>query len=79
LRTAYLIWRDPYMTVGGDTFIHDMMRCCGFKNVYEQEERYPQLNLSDLHDRGCQLVLLSSEPFPLVSSMLMKLITTFPT
>ena len=64
LRTAYLIWRDPYMTVGGDTFIHDMMRCCGFKNVYEQEERYPQLNLSDLHDRGCQLVLLSSEPFP---------------
>jgi ABC-type Fe3+-hydroxamate transport system substrate-binding protein len=64
LRTAYLIWREPYMTVGGDTFITDMMRCCGFTNVYEQEERYPQLTLSDLHDRGCELVLLSSEPFP---------------
>ncbi|MDM9363438.1 helical backbone metal receptor, partial [Klebsiella pneumoniae] len=21
-RTAYLIWRDPYMSVGNDTFIH---------------------------------------------------------
>src|SRR3984893_2733408 len=21
-RTCYLIWKDPYMTVGGDTFIH---------------------------------------------------------
>jgi ABC-type Fe3+-hydroxamate transport system substrate-binding protein len=64
LRTAYLIWRDPYMTVGLDTFIHDMMRRCGFDNVYGQEERYPQLTLTDLRDRGCQLVLLSSEPFP---------------
>jgi ABC-type Fe3+-hydroxamate transport system substrate-binding protein len=64
LRTAYLIWRDPYMTVGGDTFIHDMMRRCGFDNVYGQEQRYPQLNLTDLRDRDCQLVLLSSEPFP---------------
>ena len=25
-RAAYLIWRDPYMTVGGDTFIYDVMR-----------------------------------------------------
>ena len=26
--TAYLIWKDPYMTVGGDTYIHDMLRAC---------------------------------------------------
>lgn len=64
LRTAYLIWRDPYMTVGGDTFIHDMMNRCGFENLYGQEERYPQLTITDLRDRDCQLVLLSSEPFP---------------
>src|SRR5207244_10453042 len=23
LKTAYLIWRNPYMTTGGDTFIND--------------------------------------------------------
>ena len=25
---AYLIWKDPYMTIGSDTFIHDMLQYC---------------------------------------------------
>ncbi|HEX8386137.1 MAG TPA: helical backbone metal receptor, partial [Rubricoccaceae bacterium] len=24
-RAVYLIWRDPWMTVGGDTFVHDVL------------------------------------------------------
>ena len=34
VRTCYLIWNDPYMTVGGDTFIHAMLKACGFKNIF---------------------------------------------
>ena len=30
LKAAYLIWNDPYMTVGGDTFIHSMLEAAGF-------------------------------------------------
>jgi len=33
VKTGYLIWREPYMTVGGDTFINDMLVQCGFDNV----------------------------------------------
>ena len=63
-RTAYLIWRNPYMTVGGDTFIHDMLTRCGLHNIFEQNTRYPEVTISQLQNENCQLLLLSSEPFP---------------
>ncbi|HYJ38752.1 MAG TPA: helical backbone metal receptor, partial [Chitinophagaceae bacterium] len=34
-RTVYLIWKDPFMTVGGDTFINEMINTCGLQNVFE--------------------------------------------
>ncbi len=64
LRTVYLIWRDPYMTVGGDTFIHDVMAHGGFENVYGSAVRYPEVSLDELARRDLDAVLCSSEPFP---------------
>lgn len=64
INTAYLIWQNPYMTVGGDTFIGDMIRRCGLQNVFEDQKRYPIVTLQDLIDRNCKLLLLSTEPFP---------------
>ena len=32
--TCYLIWNDPYMTIGGDTFIHSMLEAAGFENIF---------------------------------------------
>jgi len=63
-RTAYLIWRDPYMTVGGDTFINDMLVKCGFINAFGDKERYPEINVAELKTQNCKLLLLSSEPYP---------------
>ena len=64
LQTAYLIWKEPYMTVGGDTFINNMMKHCGLQNIFENTTRYPEITLNDLHIANCQLILLSSEPYP---------------
>lgn len=64
LRTAYLIWQNPYMTVGGDTFIHSMLEAAGFENIFADQERYPEITIAQLQSAGCQLLLLSSEPFP---------------
>lgn len=61
---AYLIWNEPFMTIGGDTFIHDMLQHCGLCNVFENENRYPEISLEILADKGVELILLSSEPFP---------------
>jgi len=61
---AYLIWRDPYMTVGGDTFISDMMKYCGLKNIFENKLRYPEISIEELQTLNCKILLLSSEPYP---------------
>jgi ABC-type Fe3+-hydroxamate transport system substrate-binding protein len=64
LRTAYLIWKDPYMAAGGDTFINEMLKRCGLENIFESEQRYPQVEINQLSSVNCQLLLLSSEPYP---------------
>jgi len=63
-RTAYLIWQNPYITVGGDTFISDMLNKCGFQNVFENEKRYPEISLEQLISKNPRLILLPSEPYP---------------
>jgi len=64
LRAAYFIWREPYMTVGGDTFIHDVMTRGGFTNVFADRARYPTVQLDCLAELDLDVVLCSSEPFP---------------
>ncbi len=64
LRCAYLIWRDPWMTIGGDTFISDMMARGGLVNVFAGQTRYPTLTPADIRTADLDAVLLSSEPFP---------------
>lgn len=64
VRAAYLIWRDPWMTVGADTYIHDVMNHWGLMNVYGDGKRYPKILLKEMKSRYPELVLLSSEPYP---------------
>lgn len=61
---AYFIWQDPYMTVGGDTFINDMMLRAGFRNIYANRNRYPIISIEEVKNAPPEYVLLSSEPFP---------------
>jgi ABC-type Fe3+-hydroxamate transport system substrate-binding protein len=63
-RCAYLIWKNPWMAVGGDCFIHDMLSACGFVNVFENRERYPTLEIQDLLLNNIEVLFLSSEPYP---------------
>jgi ABC-type Fe3+-hydroxamate transport system substrate-binding protein len=62
--TAYLIWKKPYMTIGGDTFIHDMLRLGGFENVFGDSSRYPTTSIEELKSKNTELILLSTEPYP---------------
>lgn len=85
VKTAYLIWRKPYITTGGDTFIHDMLKHCGFKNIFENRTRYPEVSIAELQSAnlptgqaGCQLLLLSSEPYPFEQKHIEELILHLP-
>lgn len=36
------IWKEPWMTINRDTFIHDMLETCGGANIFaERERRFP--------------------------------------
>lgn len=61
---AYLIWKDPYMSIGSDTFIHQMLKLSGFKNVFADKNRYPVISAEEIHERQPELIFLSSEPYP---------------
>ena len=64
---CYLIWQNPWMTVGGDTYINDTLKFGGFKNVYQHLYRYPVIEdeaFVELVKSGTCAFLLSSEPYP---------------
>ncbi len=60
----YAIWRDPWMTINGDTFIHSHLEACGAKNVFGAEtSRYPEVTLEEVSRRAPDAVWLPSEPY----------------
>jgi ABC-type Fe3+-hydroxamate transport system substrate-binding protein len=61
---AFLIWRKPYMAAASDTFIDDMLRRAGFRNVFAHLGRYPEITPEQLAAAAPERILLSSEPYP---------------
>jgi ABC-type Fe3+-hydroxamate transport system substrate-binding protein len=59
----YPIWREPWMTVGHDTYIHDLLATCGGANVFADRSRYPTISMDDVAARSPEVVLLPDEPF----------------
>jgi ABC-type Fe3+-hydroxamate transport system substrate-binding protein len=63
-RVFYAIWREPYMTIGADTYIHDVLAVCGAANVFaDSPDRYPAVTLDDVATRRPDVILLPDEPF----------------
>lgn len=60
---VYLIWNEPIMVAGQDTFINVMLEKAGFENLIDGS-RYPVLEKEDLQRLNPDFLLLSSEPFP---------------
>jgi ABC-type Fe3+-hydroxamate transport system substrate-binding protein len=58
------IWREPYMSVGSDTYVHDVLRTCGGENVCKGSTRYPVVGLQEVEDLKPEVVLLPDEPYP---------------
>ncbi|MFN3241734.1 MAG: helical backbone metal receptor [Planctomycetota bacterium] len=64
LRVYYAIWRKPWMTIGADTFVHDVLKLCGAHSVAaDAHDRYPAMDPRDALSRGVERVLLASEPW----------------
>ncbi len=68
------IWRKPWMSVNGNTFIGDVIRVLGMHNVCEdwpseepatgRDTRYPVLDVDQIITNQPDVVLLPDEPYP---------------
>lgn len=76
IKTAYLIWKNPYMSVGSDTFIHRILSETGFENIFKNKTRYPEITPEDLAE--ADLIMLSSEPFPFKEKHIEELKVFYP-
>lgn len=77
-RVAYLIWRDPWMVAGSQTFIDSMLTLAGFVNAFGSQSRYPIVSFEDLRTANPDVIMFSSEPYPFREKHLAELSTICP-
>ena len=77
-RVAYLIWKNPWMAAGGDTFIHQMLEFAGFSNIFANQPRYPEMDLTQLAGQTPLTILLSTEPYPFRERHIREIQETLP-
>jgi ABC-type Fe3+-hydroxamate transport system substrate-binding protein len=73
----YLIWKDPWMAAGKNTFIDSMLQKIGWSNVIS-ESRYPELNTTTIQALSPEVILLPSEPFPFTEQNRHQLLSIAP-
>ncbi|SEM42384.1 ABC transporter substrate-binding protein [Chryseobacterium taichungense] len=76
IKAAYLIWKNPYMTIGSDTFIHRILEEIDFENIFKDKKRYPVIEIADL--AHAEVIMLSSEPFPFKEKHIEELKAYYP-
>lgn len=62
-RVLYLIWNNPLMAAGKNTFINTMLESAGMINVIDAD-RYPVLETKEISALSPDVILLSTEPYP---------------
>ncbi len=77
-RVLYLIWREPWMSVGADTFIHDVLQKAAWQNACAHLQRYPALSDDDIRQLDPDYVFLSSEPYPFKARHLAEIQALLP-
>lgn len=62
-KVIYLIWKNPWMAAGSNTFIDHILNHIGYENLITKE-RYPDLTYNEIATLNPDAILLSSEPYP---------------
>jgi ABC-type Fe3+-hydroxamate transport system substrate-binding protein len=60
---AVPIWKEPWMWCGGDTYVSDLVRTAGGRNVLQGELRYPKRTLEELLAMQPDVLFLPDEPY----------------
>jgi iron complex transport system substrate-binding protein len=68
-RFAYLIWKDPWMTIGPRTYVADLLRRVGGYLSLEESSNsdapdYPVTSEEEIHASRPEVLILPDEPYP---------------
>lgn len=78
-KVAYLIWNNPIMLAGQNTFINYMLHEINWENILTDKlSRYPQVSDEELKGLNPDYILLSSEPFPFNNTHVESFRLNFP-
>jgi len=79
-RRAYVpIWKRPWMALGEPTYGSAVLRVLGVANVAAGDGPYPELDLTSAGERGADLVIAPSEPYPFAERHRAELEAVAPT
>lgn len=79
VRIAYVIWQNPYMVVGKNTYIQSLLHKMGFTNPFTHfEGRYPAITEDDLRKAELDYLFLATEPFPFRDQHIQKFSNLLP-
>lgn len=65
VRVFCAIWRDPWMTIGRDTYVHDLIALCGGANVFAEGDSEAERSRGD-EDRGRAMTAVGRR-YPIVT------------
>jgi len=72
-KVVYFIWTKPWMVVGGNNYINEILELNKFENIFNSADRYPEIYVEYLSDLNPELILLPTEPFPFKKSHIKEL------
>ena len=79
VRAFVPIWRRPWIALGGSTYGASLLAHLGVVNVFDDDGRYPEIELDDAIGRHPDVVLAPSEPYPFRERQLPELERVAPT
>ncbi|HRP02141.1 MAG TPA: helical backbone metal receptor [Candidatus Kapabacteria bacterium] len=78
-RAAYLIWKQPLMSITGNTFINSMLELIGIDNIFKNREgNYPEVTQQEIIDNRPDYIFLSTEPYRFTNVHIPKFQSMFP-
>lgn len=70
----YLVWYDPIMVAGHNTYISKLLEFHGGKNVIDpKQDRYPKIKLADLANIEPDILILPDEPYEFTAKEITEL------
>lgn len=76
-KVLYLIWKNPYMAVGTDSYINNILDLLGYQNCF-LKERYQTITIEQIKALKPDAIFLSSEPYPFKTKDIEELKKQFP-